>query len=287
MVTFSSHAKWILSGEHAVVRGGKAIAFPLRCYANSIAFEKGDNISITANSEYSPKTIFSLVEKACEFLDVPLKEISGYISLKSSIPMKVGLGSSAAICVNIANLFGYYGFCEDILKLARYLEDKFHQKSSGLDVAVVLSDKPIIFSENKIIEFLKPSFWPPMILTYSGKKSVTSDCVNIIKETFRKNEKLALELDDQMNLSSNLCEDALKNSNFHKLRDGIRLGNEVFQRWGLCDSFLFFHMKKLLAAGAVAVKPIGSGLGGYILSLWEDSPEKYGDIYLTLEKAWS
>ena len=284
-VDFSSSAKWILSGEHSVVRGGKALAFPLRSYTGSITFKKWNDFFITADKEYSRKIILSLLKMALEFIRIPLEKISGHISLKGNIPMNVGLGSSAAICANIANLFKHCGFCEDTLKLAKYLENKFHQKSSGLDVAVALTGKPIIFSNGKIVEFLEPSFWPPMALTYSGKKSRTSDCANIIKEIFLKNEKLALELDKLMCLASNLCEKALKNSDFHALKDGITLGNEVFSRWGLCDPSIYFHIKKLLAMGAVAAKPIGSGLGGYILSLWENSPKKCGDIHLTLEKS--
>jgi mevalonate kinase len=279
---FSSSAKWILSGEHSVVRGGKAIAFPLRNFSNSLTFEKGDALFIATNQEYWRKTIFSLLEMAAKFLRVSLKKISGHITLKSNIPLQAGLGSSAAICVNIANLFGHCGLCEDVLRLAKYLEDKFHGKSSGLDIAVVQADKPIIFQENKVVEFLKPSFWPPMILTYSGKRSITSICASVVNDIFLADEILALKLDKQMNLASCMCEDALKSSDFNKLKEGIMLGNEIFHRWGLCDASVSSLIKELLSAGAAAAKPIGSGLGGYILSLWEDSPEKYGDIYLTL-----
>ncbi|MDR0580968.1 MAG: hypothetical protein LBG04_02535 [Holosporaceae bacterium] len=282
MPNFPSFAKWILSGEHTVVRGGKAIAFPLRNFSNSLVFEKGDTLSIVTNQEYWRETVISLLEMAAKFLRVSLKQISGHITLKSDIPLQTGLGSSAAICVNIANLFGHYGLCEDVSQLARYLEDKFHGKSSGLDIAVVQANKPIIFQENKVVEFLKPSFWPPMILTYSGKKSITSVCANIVNDIFWEDETLALKLDKQMDLASCLCEDALKSSDFNKLKEGIMLGNEIFHRWGLCDASVSSLIKELLSAGATAAKPIGSGLGGYVLSLWEDSPKKYGDIYLTL-----
>jgi mevalonate kinase len=93
-----------------------------------------------------------------------------------------------------------------------------------------------------------------------------------IGKIFQRDKKLAIELDEQMDFASNLCEEALKNSDFCKLKDGINLGGEIFRRWGLCNSSMSEHMNKLLSWGARAVKPIGSGLGGYVLSLWEEDP---------------
>lgn len=278
MTSFSSHAKWILSGEHSVVRGGKAIAFPLCNYTNSLTFEKGDDLSIFSSHEHLKETVFSLLEIASSFSNIPLEEIRGRIAVESDIPIKAGLGSSAAICANIVNLFKYLGFCGDALELAKRLENKFHQKSSGLDVTVALENKPVVFHKNRGVEFLKPKFWPCMILTYSGEKSPTSDCISIVREIFLKDEKLALELDEQMNLASELCEHALKNAVFSKLKDGITLGNKVFRGWGLCNDSMSFHMEELLSAGAVAAKPTGSGLGGYVLSLWEKDPPQNANL---------
>jgi mevalonate kinase len=237
-----------------------------------MTFRKSEVLRISADRKSSEKTVSSLFKEAAEFLKIPMEKISGDVSMKSDIPMKTGLGSSAAVCVNVANICGHCGMCDDVLGLARHLENKFHRKSSGLDVTVAFENRPIIFEQNKLSEFLYPSFWPPMVLTYSGEKSITHDCVTKIGEIFSNNEKLALELDEQMNSASNLCEEALKRSDFSKLKEGIALGGEVFGRWGLCNSSMSAHMEKLLSSGARAAKPIGSGLGGYILSLWEENP---------------
>jgi mevalonate kinase len=270
-----SHAKWILSGEHSVVRGGKAVAFPLRNYTNSLVFEKSHDFSIVVDQEPFRETVFALLAKASKFLEIPLEKVSGRISITGDIPLKAGLGSSAAICVNIARLFEYHGFCDDAASLARHLEDMFHRKSSGLDIAVALENRPIVFVQNKIVEFLNPKLWPHLVLSYSGEKSVTSHCADIIEKIFLENEKLALELDAQMDSASDLCEYALKNADFEKLKDGITLGDEVFHRWGLYTPSMSIHVAKLLSGGAVAAKPIGSGLGGYILSLWREDPSEF------------
>jgi mevalonate kinase len=280
----SSPAKWILCGEHSVRRGGKAIAFPLRNFSASIFFKKSDDLFI--EDCYSKDTILTLLKKGCEFLDVPLKKIYGHIRVQSNIPTESGLGSSAALCCGIAKLFRYCGCCgcncsDDVSETAKHLENEFHRQSSGLDVAVILANKPIIFNENKVAEFLKPKFWPHMLITYSGEKSLTSDCVRIADNFFLTDEKAALEADRLMNSATDMCEEAFKNADFDELRDGIMLGNEIFRRWGLHTAATSLQLEKLLSAGAVAAKPIGSGLGGYILSLWKECPCVDSSLLLT------
>lgn len=268
MPLFSRSAKWILCGEHSVIRGGKAIAFPLHNFSSSVFFEKSEDFSI--EDSHSKDTILTLLKRGCEFFGVPLKKISGRISVKSDIPIRSGLGSSAALCSNIAELFQYCGCRGDLFESAKHLESEFHKRSSGLDVAVVLENRPIIFENNKISEIFEPKFWPHMLLTCSGEKSSTSECIAVVSDFFLKDEKSALDSDRQMSLASDTCEEAFKKADFNKLRDGIMLGNEVFHRWGLYTESMSRCVEKLLSAGAVAVKPIGSGLGGYIVSLWEE-----------------
>lgn len=278
MLTASSYAKWILSGEHAVIRGKKAIVFPLRQFSTTVTFTPGDELII--NGDTTGDTIISLLKRAEEFLSC--KSILGTFSVAGNIPIKAGLGSSASVCVSIANILSQLGLCKDIFELARYLENKFHKISSGLDIAVTLKNKPIVFQNNKISEIFEPQFWPNMILTYSGQMSSTSACTQKIHELFQSNHDLAIKLDESMDLASSMCEQAFKKANFDLLKDGINLCNDIFRSWGLCDSKLQEHIDYLYNKGAVAVKPIGSGLGGYVLSLWNENPEKYIDKCLTL-----
>ncbi|MCR5224970.1 MAG: hypothetical protein K6C34_02705 [Alphaproteobacteria bacterium] len=279
--TNTSHAKWILCGEHSVVRGGKAIVFPLRNLRNTVNFCKKETLIIENDSQ---NEIFELLKIGAKYLNIPISELYGQFDISSDIPIKAGLGSSAALCVNIAKIFAHFGFCKDVFQLARHLENKFHKKSSGLDIAVCLFDRPIIFRDGKVVEFLEPAFWPYMALTYSGKTSSTSMCIQQLQKLFNENEKHALELDSLMNNAVNLCEKGFKKANFNLLKDGIKLSKKVFTEWGLCNDELNIHMQNLIDKGAVAVKPVGSGLGGYVLSLWEENPNKYLDICLTLQK---
>lgn len=50
----------------------------------------------------------------------------------------------------------------------------------------------------------------------------------------------------------------------------------------LCNLSRLAAYDYLYSKGAVAVKPVGPGLEGYVLSLWNENPKKYIDMYLTL-----
>ena len=283
---FLSHAKWIMSGEHTVVRGGKALAFPLRKYESSIEFTPSDELEIhDTNREDKFNEIFlSLLCSAAEFAKFDFRKITGKFLVQSNIKMKSGLGSSAAICTNIAKIFKHLGLWEDVFSLATHLEDKFHCRSSGLDIAVAMTDKAVVFKNNRVSHVLEPTFWPHMILTYSGEKSATSKCAAIVKNIIATDRRLADELNAKMNQASDLCELSLREGNFSNLRDGIKLADDAFRGWGLYNDILTAHVTSLINNGAVAAKPVGSGLGGFVLSLWEEKPQGYDNISLTLEK---
>ncbi|MDR2681535.1 MAG: hypothetical protein LBB29_00600 [Holosporaceae bacterium] len=278
---FVSYAKWILAGEHTVVRGGKAIAFPLTHYKCSVIYEKDDKLCI--NDANYGEVFALLLQQASALTNVDFKNIRGEFTVKSDIPVKSGLGSSAALCRNVAAIFGHWGFCENVSALACRLEDTFHGKSSGLDVAVAMLNKPVVFQHNRVIDVLENPDLSHLMLTYSGCGSSTSSCAAIVADLWAKNASMAEKLDAQMNLAADLCEQGVKNADFAKLKEGILLGNDVFCGWGLCDENLLQHINVLMSNGAVAAKPVGSGLGGYVISLWKQKPKKCSAIYLTLE----
>ena len=68
---------------------------------------------------------------------------------------------------------------------------------------------------------------------------------------------------------------ALTNNTPHSmslLAESIQQGASCFHQWGLVSETLEQHMKLLYAHGALAVKPTGSGNGGFVISLWEQPP---------------
>lgn len=288
-----NYAKWILSGEHAVLQGGKALAFPLRNFyfqANGEFSQTGNKkeINVESCNEELIIIIKKLLISAIKLFNIKPFYSSYKINFAGNIPIKCGLGSSAAICVLIAKIVSL--FIPNIkynhlflFSVAKTLENNFHKKSSGLDVAVSLFNKPIIFENCSVKEILSVPFWPHLGLSFSGTESLTAECAQKVQRIRETDLSYSQELDNYMNESANMCEIALKQGDPDLLRAGIDLGCDVFRKWGLVSDKLDEHIKFLKSQGAIAAKPIGSGLGGCVVSLWPKKNKNYEDICLTLE----
>lgn len=282
---FFCHAKWIMAGEHTVINGGKALAFPLQNFGLSIGWNPSKNLNIYNIKPKFRENFIDLLNSASDFCGIALKKISGNFYIKSNIITGAGLGSSAALCLNLARIFGAFEFCpsDKILPLATHLENIFHGKSSGLDVAVVAANKGVIFQHNTVKKLIDFCLWPHLLLTYSGQVSATSECSAIVNDLYQKNLAKAKDASFMMSEGTDLCESGLIKGNFSDLKKGINFCNKAFEEWGLYSSSLRKHAEMLVAAGAAAVKPVGAGLGGFMLSLWEDTPPKVNGSILVSE----
>ncbi|HWU44642.1 MAG TPA: hypothetical protein VN132_14420, partial [Bdellovibrio sp.] len=56
------------------------------------------------------------------------------------------------------------------------------------------------------------------------------------------------------------------------LSQAINQAGECFEQWNLNEGAPAKHIQWLRENGAIAIKPTGSGGGGYVLSLWHSKP---------------
>lgn len=268
--------KWILVGEHAVLRNKPAIAVPFKknyiklFYRNSPSFKivsRNEKLSIAANN---------LLQLGAQYLKLE-SQISGEFFFQFNLPACGGLGVSAALCVVIARFFNFKKFITSaaIYSLAQHLEHSFHGSSSGLDIAAIIAQTAILFKNNSW-QKLAISWQPKFSLTSCIGESTTQTCINKVKSLIKHAPHKALEIDAQMERAVLAAKAALSNENMHKLAVAINLAADCFQAWGLVSNQLRTHMDNLREQGAIAVKPTGAGLNGYVLSLW-DTNHKIGN----------
>lgn len=288
-----TYGKWILAGEHAVLRGCPAIAFPLTNRSLHLTYTPGNepnSVEFSGPHGEELRLLFhGVMDNALNRLKIG-EPPKGKFKIESTLPVGAGLGASAALCGAIGRWCEGQGWVRtnEVYEFARQLEDLFHGESSGVDLAVSLSAQGIHFVRGGERRPLTPAWWPKLYLSYSGARGMTSDCVNKVKRLFETDPEKAGDLDARMRESVQMCEGALLDSSGDApevLRRALAMAGECFNEWGLTTGDLGVHLQDLRLAGAAAVKPTGSGGGGYALSLWKsDPPARLNDILIPIPR---
>lgn len=279
-----------------MLRGSQALVFPLASKYLSLEFQPswpeaktGLLLSLGGERGREFESLFwAVLGKACEEAKIQISELTGSLKIESTIPIGSGLGASAALCVALTKWFFSLGLVAETeqYEFARTLEDMFHGESSGVDIAVALSQQGLKFRRGGERVSFSPRWRPKCYISYSGKRGVTVDCVNQVKAMIHSEPEATEVIDQKMRQAVRLAEAALlqpeSREAFSELAVSITLAQECFAAWGLVGELPGHHIEMLKARGATAVKMTGSGDGGYVLSLWSEvPPADLGDILIS------
>ena len=284
----TTHGKWILVGEHAVLRGHGALVFPIAEKQLTLKYIQSPSpLSVVYEGEHGADThllFLSVLEQGMQLLGRSVHELQGHFTLESNIPVGVGMGASAALSVATARWFANMNLIpkQNVNAFSKELENLFHGQSSGLDIAGVAAQSGIHFQQG-ICTPIKQYWQPRWLLSSCGQLGITSHCIQKVQTLWQSDAITAEKIDRAMAESVTQAQQALEENTPNsqaQLAHAMKSAAHCFMQWGLVSEHLQQHMHELTNAGAIAVKPTGSGGGGYVVSLWESDPPKKMGVQL-------
>jgi len=288
--------KVILLGEHAVVYGRHALALPLPDAVTAEVAPRDREVRLSAPG-WGIETAWSPGEPAADGAGAVVALImdtlgigdKGYdIQVTSSIPLGMGLGSSAAFAVAVIRAFiqllGTRYSDIDTDRLAFRCEKLTHGTPSGVDNNIATFGAPVLFTAGRQMRTrqLELGKLPPLVIASSGTQRVTSELVAAVRARFETNEHLYTAIFDKIDEISISGAEALEAGDYRRLGTLMNVCQGLLNAIGVSTPQLESMIDVARRAGAAGAKLTGAGGGGSIVAL---SPGKVGEVAAALEAA--
>lgn len=275
--------KWVLAGEHSVLKGATAIALPHPDFFLELRYFAGDQ-ELQVEPASAQTVILELLQALRDEWNQDSRSFPsprGLLQIESSIPIGAGLGSSAALCVAVARwLSGPLGISGgELFEFARKLEHRFHGRSSGMDVAVTLAAEAVSFVMNRGAEPLRIRRIPKFTFHDTGLRARTSECVMRVERHREESPLVAMKADDRMGAAARAAMEGLvrydsgssPEAALAQIASAMKMAQECYYQWELVPGEAKRLEERLLQQGALATKLTGAGGGGFVVALWPDA----------------
>lgn len=277
------YGKIILTGEHSVVYGMKAVAAPikLRMGAKVRAHKNKINIIIprwgvehTLNFGAAHRySIYNSLEMILEELGIEDKGMT--IEVFPEVPRAMGMGGSAALAVAIIRALDKHFELglndEDVRRLSFKSENIVHGGASGIDNTVSTYGHLIMYQKGTppIIDYLKLKKDIPIVIGISGVESMTSKMVDRVRHAHQKHPEWYDKIFQQMNELSLASKDAIEAYDLPKLGMIMNMNHGYLNTLSVSYPTVEELINIARVNGALGAKLTGGGGGGAMIALCE------------------
>lgn len=280
--TGTAHGKSILIGEHSVVYGAPAIAFPLHDLEVRVTLTVSDRPVIksavyngpvaTAPNRLRPP--LTALREAAKWFELDASKIS--LEIDSPIPVERGLGSSAAVSTAIVRAAAALSGKEltelERFNLVQHAERVAHGTSSGLDAHAVAALTPLLFRAG-VPKPLRTKTEVTVVIADTGTPGKTSMAVGGVRAMRENDTQLIDSLIAQLAELTAAAETALGAGELEELGHVLSQAHRVLHELGVTSGELNRLVYAAEKAGALGAKMTGGGLGGCVIALAHDQAD--------------
>ena len=285
--------KIILFGEHSVVYKGPAILLAVdrratvtasrrddkRIYIDSEDlgfsgyFDDGEYIAVTGKA-WRGRNMMALAVATRKVMAHLGVDAGVNLKVRSMIPIAVGLGSSAAVCVAttaaVGELFDGNLTKEKISELSFEGEKVIHGNPSGADNSIATYGGIMRYERGEGLKRLQLENTLPFVIGNTRRKRSTRNMVEGVKELKDRNPEVVDPIIYTMAGLSQTGLDALLRGDKQKIGDLMNINHGLLSAIGVSTIELDDLVYASRQEGALGAKLTGAGGGGCMIALSEE-----------------